>query len=82
MEERLKPLSQDKENSWAIKKIGDCSEYRAMTKAVDYTNFGFIHIKSLIWRGWHLIYHNKQWSTIYVGNGSKHTGQWFYPKEP
>jgi len=62
MEERLKPIakdSKDGDSAWAIKKVGDCNEYRAMSKAVEYTNSGYVHIKSLIWRGWHLIFHNK-----------------------
>lgn len=48
----------------------------------DSVNYGYIHIKSLVWRGWNMIYHNKQWTTIYIGNASKHTVEWFYPKEP
>jgi hypothetical protein len=53
-----------------------------MSKNADYVNYGFIHIKSLIWRGWHFIFHNKQWSTIYIGDGNKFAEEWFYPKEP
>lgn len=53
-----------------------------MTKNVEYVNNGYVHIKSLIWRGWHFVYHNKNWLSIYVGNGNKYTGEWFYPREP
>lgn len=53
-----------------------------MTKNVEYVNNGYIHIKSLIWRGWNFVYHNKQWISVYIGNGNKYTGEWFYPKEP
>lgn len=53
-----------------------------MSKNKEYVNYGFICIKSLIWKGWNLIYHNKQWSSLYVGNGAKTTNNWFYPKEP
>jgi hypothetical protein len=82
LEERLKPISKDGPYGWAIKKVGDCNEYRGMTKNVEYVNNGYIHIKNLCWRGMHLVYHNKQYHFIYVGDGNKYTGEWFYPKEP
>jgi len=53
-----------------------------MTKNVDYVNNGYIHIKNLIWRGVHMVYHNGKWISTYFGDGNKNTGQWFYPKEP
>lgn len=82
LEERLKPISKDGPYGWAIKKVGDCNEYRAMTKNVEYINNGFIHLKNLSWRGLHFVYHNKQYSSVYFGDGNKYTGEWFYPKEP
>ncbi len=51
-----------------------------MTKNKDYINYGFISIKSFVWKGWTLIYHNKQWSTLYVGYGCKTSSEWYYPK--
>lgn len=48
----------------------------------DTVNYGYICIKSLVWKGWTLVYHNKQWSSIYIGQGSKSSTQWYYPREP
>ena len=53
-----------------------------MSKAKEQINYGFISIRSLTWKGWTLIYHNKQWATMYVGNGWKSTDEWYYPQEP
>lgn len=85
LEERLKPISKDKledERAWALKVIGDTNEYRAMSKNKDTVNYGYIAIKSLVWKGWTLVYHNKQWSSIYIGQGNKTSSQWYYPREP
>jgi radial spoke head protein 4A len=85
LEERLKPISKDKledERAWALKVIGDTNEYRAMSKNKDTVNYGYIALKSLVWKGWTLVYHNKQWSSIYIGQGNKTSSQWYYPKEP
>jgi hypothetical protein len=62
--------------------VGDISEYKAMTKGKDTINYGYICIKSLVWKGWTLVYHNKQWSSIYIGQGNKTRSGWYYPKEP
>jgi len=35
-----------------------------------------------VWKGWTLVYHNKQWSSLYVGQGAKSSSSWYYPKEP
>lgn len=48
----------------------------------DQINYGFICLRSLVWKGWHTVYHNKQWINIYVGNGFKATDGWYFPKEP
>jgi hypothetical protein len=45
-------------------------------------NYGFICLRSLVWKGWHTVYHNKQWINIYAGNGFKSTDSWYFPKEP
>lgn len=86
LEEKLKPLSKDTAGSipaWTVKKYGDCTEYKAMSKnPEDTVNHGLICIRSMIWRGWHTVYHNKQWITFYVGSGTKSTDGWFFPKEP
>ena len=42
-----------------------------MTKNKDTVNYGFIILKSLVWKGWTLVYHNKQWCSIYIGHGYK-----------
>lgn len=62
--------------------MGDSNEYRAMSKNKDTVNYGYITIKSLVWKGWTLVYHNKQWSSIYIGSGNKTSSSWYYPKEP
>jgi hypothetical protein len=83
LEDRLKPLSRDRLNSepaWAVKVVGDTSEYRTMTKAKDSVNYGYVCIKSLVWKGWTLVYHNKQWSSIYIGQANKTAPSWYYPK--
>ena len=85
LEERLKPISQDQHNGknlWAIRTLGDTCQYRALSKAKDQVNYGFISIRSLAWKGWTLIYHNKQWSTLYIGNGFKSIDSWYFPQEP
>ena len=85
LEERLKTISKDQlggERAWALKTVGDTNEYRAMSKNKDTINYGYIAIKSLVWKGWTLVYHNKQWSSIYIGQGNKTSSQWYYPKEP
>lgn len=82
LEERLKPISKDGPYGWAIKKVGDCNEYRGMSKNVEYVNNGYLHIKNLWWRGMHLVMHNKQYLSVYFGDGNKYTGEWFYAKEP
>ena len=74
-------MSDDK-NSWCIKAHGDTCEYRTMSKAKDTINYGFISIRSLVWKGFCLMYHNKQWTSMYVGNGFKCTDSWYYPQEP
>lgn len=85
LEERLKPLAKDKlaeSAAWALKVVGDASEYRAASKNKDTVNYGYITIKSLVWKGWTLVYHNKQWFSLYVGQGNKTAAQWYYPSEP
>lgn len=85
LEDRLKPASADKfggDNAWALKIVGDTNEYRTMSKGKDTVNYGYICIKSLVWKGWTLVYHNKQWSSIYVGQGSKTSSEWYFPREP
>lgn len=85
LEERLKPVSSDKlggEKAWAIKILGDTNEYRTMGKGKETVNYGYICLKSLVWKGWTLVYHNKQWASIYVGQGNKISTEWYFPKEP
>ncbi len=85
LQERLKPISKDKVGDsagWALKIIGDANEYKAASKNKDTVNYGYIAIKSLVWKGWTLVYHNKQWCSIYVGQGNKTSSSWYYPKEP
>jgi hypothetical protein len=54
-----------------------------MSKTVnDLVNFGFICIRSLVWKGWHVVYHNKEWISLYVGLGWKYGECWYYPNEP
>ena len=62
--------------------VGDCNEYRGMSKNKETVTYGYICIKSLIWKGWTQVYYNKQWCSIYIGHGHKTTSQWYYPKEP
>ena len=85
LEDRLKPISQDccgDDEAWGLKIVGDTSQYRTMSKAKDTINYGYICIKSLVWKGWTLVFHNKQWSSIYIGSGNKTKSEWYYPKEP
>lgn len=85
LEDRLKSISQDccgEEEAWALKVVGDTSEYRTMSKAKETVNYGYVCIKSLVWKGWTMVYHNKQWSSIYIGSGNKTKSEWYYPKEP
>lgn len=85
LEDRLKSISDDKLNGeagWALKVVGDASEYRALSKNKETVNYGHICIKSLIWKGWTQVFHNKQWCSIYIGHGQKSTSHWYYPKEP
>lgn len=86
MEERLKPISDDKtvfdKAAWTLNTYGDCSEYKAMSKNKDTINYGYICLRSLIWKGWHTVYHNKQWISIYVGYGMKSTDGFYFPKKP
>jgi hypothetical protein len=66
-----------------LKKYGDCSDYRGMSKNTnDFVNYGFICLGSLVWRGWYTVYHNKTWTSIYVGYGFKSIDGWYFPKEP
>ena len=53
-----------------------------MSKGKDTINYGYIVIKSLIWKGWTFVYQNKQWSSIYIGDGNKTSSTWYYPKQP
>ena len=53
-----------------------------MSKAKETVNYGYICIKSLVWKGWTQVFHNKQWSSIYIGSGNKTKSEWYYPKEP
>lgn len=53
-----------------------------MSKNKDTINYGFICLRSLIWKGWHTVYHNKQWISIYIGSGMKSTDRSYFPKEP
>jgi hypothetical protein len=72
----LKSITKDsigESKGWAIKTSGDTSEYKAMTKNKDTVNYGYIILKSLVWKGWTLVYHNKQWCSIYIGHGYKTT---------
>lgn len=85
LQERLKPISKDRigtDNGWALKIVGDTNEYRTMSKAKDTVNYGYICLKSLVWKGWTHVYHNKQWCSIYIGQGNKTSSEWYYPKEP
>ncbi len=45
-------------------------------------NYGFVCLKSLIWKGWFTVYHQQQWINIYIGNGIKASDDWYYPKSP
>jgi len=45
-------------------------------------NYGFICLKSLIWKGWYTVYHMQQWINIYIGNGIKASDDWYFPKSP
>lgn len=85
LEDRLKSIAEDrcgKEDAWALKIAGDTSEYKAMSKGNETVNYGYICIKSLVWKGWTLVYHNKQWSSIYIGSGNKTASGWYFPREP
>ena len=86
VEDPLKPITKDKikngECGWAAKTVGDCSEYRAMAKNKEQVNYGFVCLRSLIWKGWSTVYHQKQWISIYIGNGVKASDDWYFPKEP
>ena len=85
IEERLKPISSDNKGNnaaWTIRRYGDCTEYRAMSKNNETTNYGFICLRSMVWKGWHTIFHNKQWINVYIGFANKSTDSWFFPKEP
>lgn len=87
LEERLKPVAKDKAgtlgSAWTIRKYGDCSEYKAMSRnPAQQVNYGFLCLRSLVWQGWHTVYHNKQWINLYVGNGFKSTTGWYFPREP
>lgn len=48
----------------------------------DQLNYGIINLRSLIWKGWNTVYHNKQWINIYIGQGFKSSDTWYFPKEP
>lgn len=85
LEDRLKPIAQDKcgkDDAWALKIVGDTSEYKTMSKGKETVNYGYVCIKSLVWKGWTLVYHNKQWSSIYIGSGNKTASEWYFPREP
>lgn len=86
VEEPLKPITKDimknGQGGWAAKTFGDCSEYRAMAKNKEQINYGFVCLRSLIWKGWNTVYHQKQWINIYIGNGVKASDDWYFPKEP
>ena len=86
LEEPLKSICQDKfkndQVGWTAKCYGDCSEYRAMAKNKEQVNYGFVCLRSMIWKGWHTLYHQKQWINIYIGNGVKASDDWYFPKEP
>jgi len=63
-----------------LKIVGDTNEYKTMSKGKDTINYGSIIIKSLVWKGWTLVYQNKIWSSIYIGDGNKTSSTWYYPK--
>ena len=69
MKDRLKPISGDclgKDEAWALKVVGDTSEYRAMGKGKETINYGYVCIKRLGLEGMGL------WSTT-TSNGRQST---------
>lgn len=84
-EEPLKPVGEDKlkngQCAWTLKSYGDCNDYKAIGKSKEEINYGFVCLRSLVWKGWHTVYHQKQWINCYIGNGMK-TGDWYFPGEP
>jgi hypothetical protein len=67
---------------WKLSIVGDTTNYRAPGKQADKINYGFVSLKSTVWKGHCTIYHNKQWASIYVGYGFKTNDHPYFPCEP
>eukprot|EP00828_Plagiopyla_frontata_P040878 TRINITY_DN5665_c0_g1_i1.p1 TRINITY_DN5665_c0_g1~~TRINITY_DN5665_c0_g1_i1.p1 ORF type:complete len:146 (-),score=22.67 TRINITY_DN5665_c0_g1_i1:162-599(-) len=75
-ESRLKSLANDKpiqglQKCWQLRTYGDTIEYRIPGKIENYTNYGYVIIKSQVWPGMAIAYHKSKWQSIYVGYGFK-----------
>lgn len=66
---------------WKINTYGDSNNYKPLAKEGT-VNYGFIAIKSNIWKGWTLVYHNKKYTSLYVGAGFKSSNLGYFPSSP
>lgn len=85
-EPRLKPIAGDKDIPvggqsksskqipWAIRLMGDTTEYFNPIKPTKKINNGVVVVRSLQWPGAYTLYHQGRTISIYIGNGLKYEG--------
>ena len=61
--------------------IGDTNTYGRLAKEGS-VNYGFISIKSNIWKGYTHVYHNKRSTSVYIGSGFKSSLISYFPGLP
>ena len=86
-EPRLKPITSDKTvqggfPAWTLRVHGDRTNYKSANPAFADQNNSVVVVKSLFWPGAFNFYVNKQFFSIYVGDGHKYEEATFYPINP
>ena len=86
-EERLKPISSDREvlglvKSWVHRYVGDTQEYGEKPPKKGRCTFAVNVLKSLWWPGAIIVQQNDRWLHFYLGNGLKVETQRIYPISP
>ena len=86
-EERLKPISKDKEvnglgRAWVTRVVGDAQEYGEKAPKKGKSTYAFNVIKSLWWPGVFIVQQNEKWLHFYLGNGLKVETARVYPVYP
>ncbi len=85
-EPRLKSLQKDKSreglsDAWILSVAGDASYYLSQDGKKSKNN-GIIVLRSVIWKGFTLVYQDKFQQSLYIGHGFKSDLKLFFPKAP